>query len=125
MRTVELITRPERRRHFTPDEKVALLAEAMESTVAITARRHGISPSVIYLWKKQQKESSSLVPSKLEIAHPQPPDRSPFVRVQAAASENIPGGSILIHVNEAFVVELPMGIDLRRMVEIVSALKGA
>jgi transposase-like protein len=43
----------ERRRHWTPEQKAALLAEVEGESgrVSVIARRHGISTSLLYNWR--------------------------------------------------------------------------
>jgi transposase len=54
---VEIIARVERRRKWTAEEKAALLAEveAEGGKVAVVARRHRISESVLYNWRAALK----------------------------------------------------------------------
>jgi transposase len=53
MSEAEVLARVERRRKWTQEEKVALLAEveAAGGKVRPVARRHGISESVLYNWR--------------------------------------------------------------------------
>lgn len=50
----------ERRRHWTPEEKAALLAEveAEGGRVLMVARRHGISKSLLYNWRSAWKAAA-------------------------------------------------------------------
>ena len=52
---VEIVTRGEVRRSYTPEEKARLLTEAAEpgARVLLVARRHGVSPSLVYRWRRQ------------------------------------------------------------------------
>ncbi len=52
---VEIVTRGEVRRSYTPDEKARLLTEAAEpgARVLLVAQRHGVSPSLVYRWRRQ------------------------------------------------------------------------
>ena len=51
-----------RRRKWTPDQKAALLAEveAEGGRVALVARRHGISESLLYNWRSAWKAASAM-----------------------------------------------------------------
>ena|SRR3990172_9241245 len=51
---------PRRRRHFTAEQKRALLDEATNSAGSISevARRHGISPSLMFLWKRTMDDAT-------------------------------------------------------------------
>ena len=50
-----LITGPERRRHWTGEEKLSILVEAFAPNVSpiAVARRHGISTGLLYTWRKK------------------------------------------------------------------------
>lgn len=51
---VEIVTRGERRRSYTPEDKAHLLAEtaAPGARVLEVAQRHGISPSLLHRWRR-------------------------------------------------------------------------
>lgn len=57
MSEVEILTRVERRRKWTEEEKVALLAEVESAggKVRAVARRHGMAESVLYNWRSAKK----------------------------------------------------------------------
>jgi transposase len=59
---VEIIARVERRRRWTSEEKVALLAEveAEGGRVSAVARRHRISDSLLYNWRSAFKAAASI-----------------------------------------------------------------
>ncbi len=50
----EVLSGPERRRRRTPSEKLAIVAETHEPgvTVSLVARRHGIAPNQLFLWRR-------------------------------------------------------------------------
>lgn len=51
---VEIVTRGERRRSFSAEEKVRLVAETFQpgETVATVSRRHGICMSLLHRWRR-------------------------------------------------------------------------
>jgi len=51
--TVEVITSVQRRRRFAPAEKEAIVRETYVpgATVSYIARKHGISPSMLFQWR--------------------------------------------------------------------------
>src|SRR5689334_24756407 len=55
---VEIITGVARRRRFTPEQKVAVVAETMQPGMSISyvARRHGLSPSLVFRWRRLMTE---------------------------------------------------------------------
>src|SRR5215210_5393276 len=55
---VEVITRGERRRAWTPEQKRDIVMESLEpggSPIAV-ARRHGIGTGLLYTWRRQLVE---------------------------------------------------------------------
>ena len=55
--TLEIITIPQRRR-WTVAEKLRMIKESMEpgNSVSVTARKFGISPNLLYRWKRQMTD---------------------------------------------------------------------
>jgi transposase len=51
---VEVITGVGRRRRFTTEQKLAVVAETMQPGMSISyvARRHGLSPSLVFRWRR-------------------------------------------------------------------------
>ena len=55
---VEVITSVQRRRRWPASEKIRLVEEAMQPgmSVSYVARRYGISPSLLFSWKRRMLE---------------------------------------------------------------------
>src|SRR3989440_9625396 len=55
---VEVITGVARRRRFPMDQKLAVVAETMQPgmTISYVARRHGLSPSLVFRWRRLMSE---------------------------------------------------------------------
>ncbi len=53
-RRVEVLTGVERRRRYSMEEQVRLVAEAAEPgmSVSLVARRHGMNPSLLFRWRQ-------------------------------------------------------------------------
>lgn len=51
---IEVITGEHKRRHYTPEEKVRFVALAMHPgyTISLVARQYGITPSLLFKWKR-------------------------------------------------------------------------
>lgn len=62
LQRVEVITGKERRRRWSEEEKLRLVAEtyAPGSTVAGVARRHEVAESCLYTWRKRFAEAAAL-----------------------------------------------------------------
>ncbi len=55
---VEVIAGVARRRRFTPEQKLAVVAETLQPGMSISyvARRHGLSPSLVFRWRRLMSE---------------------------------------------------------------------
>ena len=55
---VEVITGVARRHRFPTEQKVAVVAETMQPGMSISyvARRHGLSPSLVFRWRRLMSE---------------------------------------------------------------------
>src|SRR5690348_4662079 len=55
---VEIFAGIQRRRRYSLDQKLAVLAEAAQPGMSISyvARRHGISPSLLFGWRRRMTE---------------------------------------------------------------------
>lgn len=59
--TIEVVTvSEERRRRWSPEEKAALVRETYEpgSSVSLVARKHGMSASQLFNWRKLEREGA-------------------------------------------------------------------
>ena len=72
---VEIVTRGEVRRSYTPEEKARLLTEAAVpgARVLLVAQRHGVSPSLVYRWRRQAEGRAA------RKAPPRPPAFVPLL----------------------------------------------
>src|SRR3954462_14689998 len=52
---VGIVNRGEARREYTPEERAAVLTEAAQpgARVLLVAQRYGISPSLVYRWRRE------------------------------------------------------------------------
>lgn len=62
MQRVEIITGVERRRRYSAQEKVRLVEQTMEPgmTVSAVARMHGVSPSLLFEWRRRMAEGGQV-----------------------------------------------------------------
>lgn len=74
-RRVEVLTGPERRRKWSDETKIAIVAEALADGVVISdvARRHDITPSQLFGWMRQFRDAA------LATIAPPPPMFAPAV----------------------------------------------
>ena len=105
---IEVITRGERRRRWSAEEKQAIVAESLEPNVSIAAiaRKHGIGTGLLYNWRHQfvvKRPSQAagfarveLLPEPRRLARASVPSRGlieivlpdgPIIRVDAQVEE--------------------------------------
>ena len=93
----EVLSGPERRRRRTPAEKLAIVAETYEPgvTVSLVARRHGIAPNQLFLWRRLASQGALTATQSEEGVVPASEYRSaaePGPRTAAAARQEDAGG---------------------------------
>jgi transposase len=76
--TIEIITGRERRRRWSVEEKLRLVAETEEVGARVTevAARHGVYPGLLFTWRRQARDGLLLAPPPVS-----------FVPVRVAAGE--------------------------------------
>ena len=106
----EVLSGPERRRRWSTEEKLRILAQSVApgSTPTLTCRLHGISSGQLYTWRKQFRtgELTGFIPVTVasdSVAQLPPPE--PIV--------DAPPVSAAPYNNGAIEVELPSGVKLR------------
>lgn len=69
MGRLEVITRAERRRRYSDEERAAVLAQCDEpgATVVGVSRRPGISASLIHSWRKTRREAERIASEPLQF----------------------------------------------------------
>jgi transposase len=131
---IEVITRGERRRVWTPEQKRDIVMESLEpggSPIAV-ARRHGIGSGLLYTWRRQ------LVEGHLEALLPASPSFVPVAALpdgedaaadqpvsQAASSAAMPGAvpaSIEIVLPDGVTVRMGAAVDEAVLRRVLSAL---
>jgi transposase len=67
-RRVEVFTEPERRRDWSDETKIAIVAESLTpgANISGVARRHGINPQQLFGWRKRFRGEATAL-----IEHPQ------------------------------------------------------
>jgi len=122
MQRLEVITKVGRRR-FTDEEKMRIVAEALgpEASVSATARRHGISPSLLFSWKKSfASVATPAAPLPAISSSEKPSDR--FVLVEGSNSESR-DSLVRVHFNEEMLIEFPVSMDPRCMAALLRSLR--
>lgn len=127
----EIISRVERRRKWTAEQKVKILTEVLKgATVSAVADRNGISRSQLYAWKNlaqrgdipgislTEQQKSTFAPVRIEAA---PPFPAPAVAAPAAHLQRRPG-AIEIALTNGRIVRADAEIEPVRLARLVAAL---
>ena len=122
MTAVEVITSVERRRRWSREEKLRIVAETArpEATVSQVARAHGMAPSQLFTWRRQ------LLAAAIGSC-----DEHGFVPVRiatdaAAAASPTAGerGHIDIRLPSGVVVSVGSGVEVDALRRVLTALAG-
>jgi transposase len=117
--TIEIITGKERRRRWSTEEKLRIVAESEEPGARVTevAARHGVYPSLLFSWRRQVREgrlgtdgSTRFVPVRLMAPSQEAPPSSvrramPDKSGAAGIEISLPDGTRLYIMHEA---QLPL-----------------
>jgi transposase len=122
MKRVEVVTSIQRRRRFTDEEKERIVIESMEpgASVAATAERNEISPSLIYTWRKAYAGTRGPVVDESSTGL----TAVPQVFARAVAS-TVPAvcKPIRLHIDEHMVIEFPADADVTRISTLIKAIR--
>ena len=130
---VEVITGVERRRDWTDEEKLAIVAESYQDGVVISAvaRRHGLRPQQLFTWRNvfRKREAARLrqggAPAfaPVMIAH----DRSAGAPAETPAGPPTPDGAegLIEIVLGGATVRLHGGVDAKTLAAVLRAVKAA
>jgi transposase len=136
---MEIITRGERRRSWTADQKSQIVAESLgpELTPTEVARKHGISTGQLYTWRRQRLNIQTAVvtraaprfaevdlapgPSPVEATDPQSLE-APAPLAPLAPSR--PEGLIEVVLPGGVVVRMDAHVDGGALRRVLAALEG-
>jgi transposase len=131
----EIISRVERRRRWTSEQKVKILAEALEpgATVSAVADRNGIRRSQIYAWRRVAEsggipgislnglQKQLFAPVCIKAMSPAP---GPAMATPATTYTQRRPGAIEIALTNGRIVRADEGIEAVRLARLVAALDG-
>ena len=116
----EILTGPERRRRWSVDQKLAIIAELARpgSSGAVVAQRYGISTGLLYTWRRQahglRARSRSLVPGFMpmviapEVDAVEAPDEVSEVFAPVVVPVVVPGRSEGADMSAGGVMEIEL-----------------
>jgi transposase len=123
-RRVEVLTGPERRRKWSDETKIAIVAEALTDGVVISdvARRHDITPSQLFGWIRQfrdaalatiaSQQSPMFAPAVVDVPVPMP---SPPLPAEPPAEIEISVGVATVRIRGA--------VDAKTLAAVLKALR--
>jgi transposase len=124
---VEIVTRGEVRRSYTPEEKARLLSEAASpgARVSQVARRHGVCASLLHCWRRQAEgrpvrkmpRPAAFVPLLLEAGCPPGPPAS------APAASGTTDAAIEVVLRNGRVLRVGVGTDAVAVARLAAALE--
>jgi len=124
---VEIVSGRERRRRWSIDEKLRLVAETYEPGACVrqVAASHDVYPGLLFTWRRQVREgtlarSAPTVFLPVRAARePQDPVPAPSERVTSRAA-----GQIEIELKDGSRVRVDAGVSLVSLRRVLAALRG-
>lgn len=125
----EVFTGAGRRRDWPPEVKASILAESFsgQETVCSVARRHGMSPSQLFTWRRQlrkQMESQgaavpAFVPAIVDVA----PAEEPAAAIQRPKKRRRSKASAVELEIDGVAVKISRGADAGVIAAVIEALR--
>lgn len=131
-RRVEVFTEPERRRNWSDETKIAIVAESLAPGINISAvaRRHGLNPQQLFGWRRRFRNEATamiesaqagsepalaFVPAVLDVSGPTPPSALP-------PPSSPPEGTIEVSLGPA-MIRIRGAIDPKTLALVFKALR--
>ena len=120
---IEVITRGERRRRWSLEQKQAIVVEtlSLNATLALVARRHGIGTGLLCSWRRKllRDRSGGLACfARVDVADAAAQPRGPLVALAQ------PAGLIEIALPSGASVRVDAQVDERALRRVLRALRG-
>ena len=124
-RRVEVLTGPERRRRWSDETKITIVAEALGDGVVVSdvARRHDITPSQLFGWMRQFRDAalSTMTPVEPPMFAPAVVGVAPTLSAPSSAPAE-PPAAIEISVGVA-TVRVRGAVDGKTLAAVLKALR--
>ena len=123
---VEVLGGVERRRRWSRDEKMRILAESLEpgATVSEVARRNDVAASLLFTWRRQARHpaaaSTTMVP--VVIGEPPGPAASVAAKPRRTRSPAKGRGLIEIDLGGGRKVRVDAGVDAKALARVLDVL---
>lgn len=131
-RRIELISGTTRRRRWSDEERIQILAESFElgANISAVARRHGVSGGLLHCWRKQaralaREEASTDAPTFVPVAIA---DAGCGVKAETEpvpAPVPVPATRMIEIETLGALVRVPTGVDARTLSVVLTALRRA
>jgi transposase len=125
---VEIVSRGERRRSFSAEEKVRLVAETFQAgeTVTAVSRRHGICTSLLHRWRRAARgEMPSRRPTRARLLPVRlvAPEAAPAPFPPPPAAVDITPAPIEVVLRNGRVLRVTAATDAAAVVRLAAALE--
>ena len=125
----EVLTGPERRRRWSVEEKLRILAQSVApgSSASLACRLHGISSGQLYTWRRQFR-TGELTGFAPVLVAPPPADELPAAAAPidlvppVCAVEQTAGGLIEVELPSGVKLRLTGAVDAALLRQVLSAL---
>ena len=128
---IEVITRGERRRVWTPEQKREIVAESLGPGLTPTevARKHAISSGQLYTWRQQVlgRQMTLLAGATQDFAQVEmtpvpPPSGAPFEKPSAAATPRHSPEMIEVVLTSGVILRVGAAVDAAALGRVLAAL---
>jgi transposase len=134
-RRIELFTGAGRRRNWSAEEKAAIVAESYDGqdTVCNVARRHGLTHSQLFAWRRQARgvhakagsaTSPSFVPAVVEATAPLPESERRNRTARPTRKTGRAPGIVEVEI-DGVTVRVGRGAESKTIAAVIRALKAA
>jgi transposase len=135
--TIEIITGRERRRRWSMEEKLRIVAETEEvgARVSEVAARHGVYPGLLFTWRRQVRDgvlaappAATFMPVRMLATEPAPDPEVQYPangeRSTPVAAPRLRDATIEIILVNGCRLRVDQQIDVRALRRIVGVLRG-
>ena len=128
---IEVITRGERRRRWTAEEKQAIAAQSLApgASASEIARRHGISTGLLYTWRRAllaaqpARLASGVGPfARVEVVPTRTAGRTGLAAASRMSAQ--PAGMIEIVLGDGMMVRVDGQVDAAALCRVLAVLRG-
>jgi transposase len=131
----EVLMQPERRRRWSTEQKLAIVAEMLQPGASATqiARRHGVSTGLLYTWRRLVRGGAlSLAPAVLPATEFVPVELAPSAEAAMPTSADAAADPRSAHGEGLMVIELAGGrrirldrhVDAEALRRVIAVLEG-